>query len=88
MGIDMSYTSSTLDPNDWEALGDAWQRFTTQNPHLGLSPSEAAAGRFARKHYQQFADQGVMLKGILGKYLAHREGFPNAAFALIVSKAA
>lgn len=83
-GIAMSYITSDLDPMDWEALGDAWKRFTTKNPHLGLSSSDAAAGRFARKHFPQLSQQGVMVKGVLGRYLTHRERFPSVAFSLLI----
>ena len=80
----MPRNSSDLNPDDWEALGDAWKRLTTEHPHLGLSPSEAAAGRFARKYYAQLSERGVMVKGVLGRYLAHRERFPSAAFSMLI----
>jgi hypothetical protein len=77
--------TAALDPQEWEGLPSAWDRFATENQHLGLGQSRFTAGRFARRFYREMARQGVMRRTNGGRYICHRTRFPTAAFNALIA---
>jgi len=77
--------SVTPPPAMFEPFDEAWQRFTTQYPMLGLSGTRWAGVHVKRVYGAALISSGASVRTVSGKWLAHRERFPDCMFALLVN---
>lgn len=73
--------------SDWDALFPIFSQFKDDHPQLAIvGATHKACNRFARAYRAKLMDCGALAKTSHGRWLAHREFFPVAAFAVWIGK--
>jgi hypothetical protein len=73
-----------LDPTKWTTFEKLWTDFIHQHPEFGYSDSVSAISRHANAMFPVLSRRGAMVRTRNGRFLAHVEKFPEAAFAYMI----
>ncbi len=68
---------------NWIAFDEAYQAFTQRFPILGLVGSRWGSLHTRRKHGAALIEAGVARKCLGGRWIAHREHFPDVLFEML-----
>jgi hypothetical protein len=77
--------ADTFDPADWMAFDDAYEAFASANPMLGLGTGQWATINLRRNFGPQLIATGAVVALVNRRWLAHRERFGPALFAVLSS---
>lgn len=66
----------------WQPAFDVWVNFTKRAPQLAVSPSPKALTNFLGVYRDRLMACGALTKTANRRWMAHRDRFPVAAFAL------